>query len=375
MVGVIIVTEREGVTPIQPSEVGGSALRRASHCDHGILRQGCSFALQYRYANIWRQSVDLWHMCLQFEDNSAASMDKLTSMRAFTRVVQQGSFAAAARELRLSRSAGSKYVIELEQELGAELLVRTTRSASPTENGQAYYERCIAILADLEEADLAVARLQSEPRGLLRVNAPMSFGTLHLGRAVADFMERYPQLQIQLVLADQQIDPVQEGFDVTLRIADLPSSSLIARKIAPARRVVCAAPSYLARRGTPEHPNDLREHDCLAYGYLATGNQWKLSGPDGDHWIHIPWTLCSNNGEVLRDAVVKGRGIALLPTFIVGADLQEGSLRSILTDYAAPEISIYAIYPQTRHLSVKVRVFIDFLIERFGGRPYWDLVR
>ena len=168
---------------------------------------------------------------------------------------------------------------------------------------------------------------------------------------------------------------MQEGFDVTLRIADLPSSSLIARKIAPARRVVCAAPSYLARRGTPEHPDDLRQHDCLAYGYLATGNQWKLTGPDGDHWIHIPWTLCTNNGEVLRDAVVKGRGIALLPTFIVGADLQEGSLRSILTDYAAPEISVYAIYPQTRHLSVKVRMFIDFLIERFGGRPYWDLVK
>jgi DNA-binding transcriptional LysR family regulator len=302
-------------------------------------------------------------------------MDKLTSIRAFTRVVRHGSFAAAARELRLSRSVVSKYVIELEQELGAQLLVRTTRSASPTENGQAYYERCTAILADLEEADRAVGRLQSEPRGLLRVNAPMSFGTLHLGRAVADYMEKYPKLQIQLVLSDQQIDPVQEGFDVTLRIADLPSSSLIARKIAPASRVICAAPSYLARRGVPKHPDALREHDCLTYGYLATGNQWKLTGPDGDHWIHIPWTLCSNNGEVLRDAVVKGRGIALLPTFIVGADLQEGNLRSILTDYHAPEISVYAIYPQTRHLSVKVRVFIDFLIERFGRRPYWDLVK
>jgi DNA-binding transcriptional LysR family regulator len=302
-------------------------------------------------------------------------MDKLTSIRAFTRVVQHGSFAAAARELRLSRSAVSKYVIELEQELGSQLLVRTTRSAGPTENGHAYYERCIAILADLEEADLAVTQLQSEPRGLLRVNAPMSFGTLHLGRAVADFMERYPELQIQLILSDQQIDPVQEGFDVTLRIAELPSSSLIARKIAPALRVVCAAPSYLARRGIPEHPDELRNHDCLDYGYLATGNQWKLTGPDGDHWIHVPWTLCSNNGEVLRDAVVKGRGIALLPTFIVGADLQEGSLRSILTDYTPPEISVYAIYPQTRHLSVKVRMFIDFLIERFGGAPYWDLVK
>jgi DNA-binding transcriptional LysR family regulator len=224
-----------------------------------------------------------------------------------TKVVRHGSFAAAARELRLSRSAVSKYVIELEQELGVQLLARTTRSVTPTEHGQAYYERCSAILSDLEEADLAVTRLQSEPRGLLRINAPMSFGTLHLGPAIAHFMERYPQLQIQLVLSDQQIDPVQEGFDVTVRIADLPSSSLIARRIAPALRVVCAAPSYLERRGTPKHPDDLRSHDCLAYGHLATGNQWKLTGSDGEHWIHIPWTLCTNNAEVLRDAAVRGR--------------------------------------------------------------------
>src|SRR5262245_8063555 len=191
-------------------------------------------------------------------------MDKLTSIRAFTRVVQHGSFAAAAREMQLSRSVVSKYVIELEQELGVQLLSRTTRSVTPTENGQAYYERCIAILSDLEEADLAVTRLQSEPRGLLRVNAPMSFGTLHLGRAVADFMAKYPELQIQLVLSDQLIDPVQEGFDVTLRISDLPTSSLIARKIAPALRVICAAPAYLKRRGTPKHPDELSKHDCLA---------------------------------------------------------------------------------------------------------------
>jgi DNA-binding transcriptional LysR family regulator len=305
---------------------------------------------------------------------AAPAMDKLTSIRAFTKVVQHGGFSAAARELRLSRSAVSKYVIELEQALGVQLLVRTTRSAGPTENGQAYYERCIRILSDLEEADLAVTQLQAEPRGLLRVNAPMSFGTLHLGRAVADFMGKYPQLQIQLVLSDEQVDPVEEGFDVTVRIADLPSSSLIARKIVPVRRAICASPSYLAQHGTPQHPKDLREHTCLTYGYLATGNQWKLTGKDGEHWIQVRWTLCSNNAETLRDAAVQGRGIALLPTFIIGADLQAGTLRTILPDYAAPEISLYAVYPPTRHLSVKVRLFIDFLVERFGGRPYWDLV-
>jgi len=301
-------------------------------------------------------------------------MDKLNSIRAFTKVVQHSSFAGAARDLRLSRSAVSKYVMELEEALGVQLLSRTTRSVTATENGQAYYERCLAILSDLEEADLAATRLQAEVRGLLRINAPMSFGTLHLARAVADFMEKYPDLRIQLLLSDQQVDPVQEGFDVTLRIADLPASSMIARRIAPARRAICASPSYLARHGTPKHPDDLRGHACLTYGHLATGNQWKLTGPDGDHWIAIPWTLCTNNAEVLRDAAVQGRGIALLPTFIAGADFQQGRLATILTGYQVPEISIYAIYPETRHLSLKVRVFIDFLVERFGGRPYWDLV-
>lgn len=294
-------------------------------------------------------------------------MDKLESLRAFIKVVQHGGLSAAARDLRLSRSAVSKYLIDLEAELGVQLLVRTTRSASPTENGLAYYERVVAILAEIDEADAAASRLQAEPRGLLRVNAPMSFGTLHLGTAVADFMEKYPELKIQLSLNDEMIDPVREGFDVTLRIADLSSSSLVARKISPAPRVICGAPSYLQHRGTPEHPNDLREHDCLTYGHLATGHQWKLTGPDGDHRIQIPWTLCTNNAEVLRDASVKGRGLALLPTFIASTDLRTGALTAVLTQYKAPEISVYAIYPQTKHLSVKVRVFIDFLAERFGG--------
>jgi len=299
-------------------------------------------------------------------------MDKLVSMRAFTKVVASGSFSEAARELRLSRSAVSKYIIDLEEALGVQLLNRTTRSASPTDNGRRYYERCLAILSDIEEADLIASDLQVKPRGLLHVNAPMSFGTLHLGTAVAEFMQRYPEMQIQLVLSDQQVDMVQEGFDVTIRIADLPASSLVARKIVPARRVICASPTYLKRRGMPKHPKDLRDHECLTYGHLATGTQWKLSGKDGDHWLQVPWTLCTNNAEVLRDAAVSGRGIALLPTFIAGQDLQSGKLQSILTKYRAPDLSVYALYPPTRHLSVKVRVFIDFLVERFGGKPYWD---
>jgi len=301
-------------------------------------------------------------------------MDKFSAIRTFTKVVQLGNFAKAAQELRQSRSAVSKLVGELERELGVQLLRRTTRSVSPTEHGQIYFARCLAVLAALDEAEATVGHLQGEPKGVLRVNAPMSFGTLHLGRAIADFMERYHDLRIELILSDQLIDLVQEGFDVTVRIGDLAPSSLVSRKIVPARRVLCAAPGYLERRGTPTHPDELRNHDCLNYGYLATGNQWKLSDATGDHWVQLSWKLCSNNAEILRDAAVRGRGIALLPTFIVGADLQQGALRTILSDFSAPEMSLCAIYAPTKQLPTKIRVFIDFLVERFGGRPYWDLV-
>jgi DNA-binding transcriptional LysR family regulator len=194
-------------------------------------------------------------------------MDKLASLRAFAKVVELGSFSEAGRQLRLSRSAVSKYVADLENDLGVHLINRTTRRASPTENGQSYYERVLAILADLDAADRSVSHLQSTPRGLLRVNAPMSFGTIKLGPVIADFMALHPELQIQLVLSDEQVDPTQEGLDVTLRIAEPESSSLVARKIIPIERVLCASPDYLDRHGIPTHPNDLRHHNCLTYGY------------------------------------------------------------------------------------------------------------
>ncbi|MGY4318125.1 DNA-binding transcriptional LysR family regulator [Bradyrhizobium sp. JR3.5] len=186
-------------------------------------------------------------------------MDKLACLKAFAKVVETGSFSEAGRQLRLSRSAVSKYVAELEESLGVQLLNRTTRHASPNENGQLYFERALVVLSELDAADQAVAHLQSTPRGLLRINAPMSFGTIRLGPAIADFMTKYPEMQLQLVLSDDLLDPVQDGFDVTLRIAELESSSLIARKITPMPRVVCASPDYLKRHGTPHHPQDLRQ--------------------------------------------------------------------------------------------------------------------
>jgi DNA-binding transcriptional LysR family regulator len=299
-------------------------------------------------------------------------MDKLASLRAFVKVVELGSFSEAGRQLRLSRSAISKYVGDLEHSLGVQLLNRTTRHASANETGQAYFERVLNILSEIDAADHAVTQLQATPRGLLRVNGPMSFGTLQLGPAIADFMGLYPELQIQLVLSDEQIDPVQDGFDVTLRIADLESWSLIARKIVPIERVICASPGYLAKHGTPSHPSDLRSHSLLTYGFLLTGNQWKLSGKDGDHWIQPNWTLCANNAEVLRDAAIEGRGVALLPSFLAAEALRAKALRSFLSEYNAPPLTLYAIYPPTRHLAVKVRLFIDFLADRFSGLPAWN---
>lgn len=295
-------------------------------------------------------------------------MDRLDGLRSFIKVVELGSFSEAGRALRLSRSAVSKHIGDLEDDLGVQLLNRTTRHVAPTDAGQAYYERVVAILADLDAADSAVTDHQASPRGLLRVNAPMSFGTLQLGPAIADFMALYPELRLQLTLSDAQIDPVQEGLDVTLRIAELEASSLIARKIMPIERVVCAAPAYLERHGVPKHPAELRDHACLTYGFLSTGNQWKLSGKDGDHWIQPSWTLCANNAEVLRDAAIGGCGIALLPTFLAADALAGGRLRAFLSDYQAPPLALYAVYPPTRSLAVKVRLFIDFLVERFGPR-------
>jgi len=301
-------------------------------------------------------------------------MDKLQALRVFTAVVESHGFTTAARKLGLSRSAASKLVSQLEQELGTQLLNRSTRHVSATETGAIFFERSVAILAELEDAERAVVDLQGEPRGSIRLNAPMSFGTLHLASALADFLALYPDVHIEATLDDRLVDPVGEGFDLTIRIAALADSSLIARRLAPARRLLAASPAYLAARGTPETPADLRAHSCLHYGYLPTGNAWSLEGPDRVHTVQVNGPLCSNNAQMLLDGALKGAGIALLPTFIAGAGLQEGRLVRVLPDYRPPEIALYALYPPNRHLTLKIRLLIDFLADRFGDPPYWDLV-
>lgn len=291
-------------------------------------------------------------------------MDKLESMRAFTQVVEAGGFAAAARRMNLSRSQVNKLVINLEEYLQTQLLQRTTRKVSPTDAGRAYYDRCLAILADLEEAELALTRLHQEPRGSLRINAPMTFGTLYLAPLVVEFMAQYPDLYVELVLNDRRIDPIEEGFDITLRIAaQPPGPGLIAHRLAPCPLVVCAAPSYLQQRGTPTHPEELKQHDCLHYGHRAQDNSWTLVGNE-PHTVTIDGPLCCNNGEVLRAAALAGLGIVMLPDFIVKTDLETERLRPILADYAPSAINIYALYPVNRHLSAKVNRLVDFLAEK-----------
>jgi DNA-binding transcriptional LysR family regulator len=302
-------------------------------------------------------------------------MDKLEAMNAFAKVVAAGSYAEAARRLGLTRSAVSKAVMELEQLLGARLLDRTTRRVTPTEAGLAYYERAAAILADVEETEIQISRLHDEPRGVLKINAPMSFGIMYLGEAVAEFMTRYPELRIELVLNDRFINPLEEGVDVTVRIGALADSSLIARRLAPARLALVASPEYLARAGQPETPPELRDHRCLAYGHMAAVHRWHLMQGSEVVTVQITSALCSNNGEVLRTAALAGNGIAILPTFLVGPDIAAGKLVQVLPDNPPAEFGIYALYTPNRYLAAKTRVFIDFLVARFGEEPAWDAFR
>jgi DNA-binding transcriptional LysR family regulator len=299
--------------------------------------------------------------------------DHLSAMAVFARVVDTGSFSKAAGALGLSKSAVSKQVSRLEDRLGARLLNRTTRQLSLTEAGTAFYAGCRQVVSEAEAAEAAVTHLAQAPRGRLHVNAPMSFGQKHVAPALPALLASYPELSIDLQLNDRTVDLVDEGFDVAVRIGQLSDSTLIARRLAPLRLAVAAAPDYLARRGTPEHPTDLKQHDCLIYSYLASGRTWSFKGPDGPVRVGIDGPIEANNGDALCAAALAGAGIVRLPTFICGDALRAGTLRPVLADWADPgDSGIYAVYPASRNVSPKVRVFIDFLAAKFGAGPYWD---
>jgi DNA-binding transcriptional LysR family regulator len=302
-------------------------------------------------------------------------MDRFDNMRVFAKVVESGSFTGAAARLGISASMVSQHVKELEERLAARLLNRTTRKVSVTEVGRAYYERCSRLLADLEEIEHAVSDMHAAPRGELRINAVPSFGILHLAPAIADFTARFPAISVELTLSERPVDLIAEGLDVAVRIEEMPDSSLIARQLAPCRMVVCGAPRYFERHGMPRTPADLAAHNCLtpAGNVLPYYRAWHLTAADGTALnISAVGNLRSNSGAVLKVAALAGHGLVCLPTYFVGEALQSGRLVTVLDDYMAPPLTLRALYPHNRHLSAKVRAFVDFLVARFGQEPPWD---
>ncbi len=299
-------------------------------------------------------------------------MDRIESLRAFTTVIEAGGFAAAARTLGVSRSVVNKAVIALEGSLGTQLLRRSTRQVTPTEAGQAFYARSLRVLGEFDDAVASVGELQAKPAGRLRVNAPMTFGTLHLAGAVARYMAGWPEVHVELVLNDRFVDPIEEGFDVTLRIgAEQVFTSLVVRPIATIPLVVCASPAYLETHGAPSHPDELKHHRCLHYGWQESGHMWRLNGPNGERSYMVGCVMWSNNGEALMNAAIEHAGIALLPTFIIGDALRQERLRPLLTEWSAPSIQLSALYPRHRHASPKVRSFVDWLDARWRGVSDW----
>jgi len=306
------------------------------------------------------------------EPEGRRSLESLTAMAVFARVVEERSFTGAAQALGLSKSAVSKRIAGLEEHLGARLLNRTTRRLSLTESGQELYRCCCQVLQAARDGEEAVTRLQARPRGQLRVNAPVSFGSRHLAPAISRFLGANPEVSVDMALDDRVVDLVEEGFDAAVRIGELPDSTLVARRLAPARHVVCASPRYLQQRGTPRSPRDLGRHDCLTYAYFRHGPEWPFQGPSGPETVRVEGSLRCNNGDVMREAAASGLGVALLPTFIAGDDLRAGRLQALLPQYRCPELTVYAVFPERRHLPAKVRAFVDFLVSELAGEPYWD---
>lgn len=299
-------------------------------------------------------------------------MDNADSYVVFAEVVRAGSFTAAAERLGLSKPTVSKHVAALEDAVGARLLNRTTRRMSLTEAGEVLYRRCRRIADEIEAARVEVSQLRARPAGRLKVSAPMSFGVLHIAPAIPRFAEAFPDVVVDLSLSDAPVDLIEGGFDVGVRIAALADSSLVAKKLAPCRRVIVAAPSYLERHGVPRSPDDLRRHRCLQYAYLSTGDVWQLKGPEGEASIPVPIVFRANTSLALKHAALGGVGLAQFPTFVVGDALKEGSLVRVLDDWALPDIAVYGLMAPGRSGEPKVRAFLDFLARRFGRPPYWD---
>jgi len=301
-------------------------------------------------------------------------MDRFQALTVFAKVVEQGSFARAAARLDLSTSAVSRHVAELEAHLDVRLLNRTTRRLSLTESGTAFYARCVQLLADLEEAEEAVTAAAVVPRGTLKLTCAITFGVRHLAPAIAAFRAWQPQVRFDVELSDRTVDIVDEGFDLAIRIGDIGSQSLIGRRIGSTQLVCCAAPAYLARHPAPGVPADLAEHACLGYEYAPVRGVWRFHDAAGlAHDVRIGGPAHANNGEFLSALAVEGMGINLEPDFIVAPDIRAGRLVRLLTEFTPPAAGIHAVYPSRRHLSAKVRAFVDFLATYLRDNATWTM--
>ena len=294
-------------------------------------------------------------------------MDKFIAMRVFQAVAEAASFAGAARELGMSRSQVNRLVIQLEDALSVSLFNRTTRKVQLSAPGRLYLAKVERILAEVHEAECLLKEEHGVPKGEINVNAPMSFGTLYLGEILADFLQRYPDIRVRLSLSDAQLDPMTQGFDLTLRIAEpLAEASLIGHEIASISRVLCASPAYLQSQQAVLSPAELKHHSCLHYGHLPSGNRWKLVGPGGETQVVVKGRYCSNNGEVLCQAALAGLGIVFLPGFIVGPYLRAGRLVRVLPDYYGTALSLQVLYAPNRHMSERIRIFVKYIQSVFA---------
>lgn len=298
-------------------------------------------------------------------------MDTLVSMKVFAAVVESHSFSGAAERLEMSRAMVSKHIAHLEEHLGVRLLQRTTRKLGLTESGALYHERCSQILNEIMEAEVEAANLTATPRGTLRITMPVSFAVRHIAPLLSQFMMKNPEVQIEASLSDRKADLIDEGFDLALRIGPTLEPGLIARKIANDRLVICGSPKYLRVAGTPRRPEELATHDCFLYTHAAVGNEWKLRGPDTVHTIKVAGRLKANNGDLLNQIVCEGIGLMCQPQFIVGEDIRTGRLVEVLPDYWMDPIGIYAVYPSRKHLSTKIRAFVDFVAAHFESKGAW----
>jgi DNA-binding transcriptional LysR family regulator len=299
-------------------------------------------------------------------------MDRFTAMSVFVQVVEQGSFARAAERLEMSTSAVSRYVSDLETHLDARLINRTTRKLSLSETGQSYFERAVQLLSDLDEAEALAESTQAEPRGTIKLTCSSAFGVLHLAPAIADFQGLYPQMRFDVNFADRFVDLIEEGLDLAIRIGDLGNPNLVAKKIGETELIACASPAYIKARGQPKHPRDLANHNCFTYAYLATKYHWHFLDKSSEPIeVKIEGSMHSNSGEFAAALAESGAGIALEPDFMFGRALAEKRLVRVLKNFPSRTSGIYAVYPSRRHLSNKVRTFVDFLHARFAKKRGW----